>query len=33
MKIIITESQYKMLIESQTDKMQNLIDMALEQLI
>jgi hypothetical protein len=32
MKIIITESQYKMLIESQTDKMQNLIDMALEQL-
>jgi hypothetical protein len=33
MKIIITESQYKMLIESQTDNMQNLIDMALEQLI
>jgi hypothetical protein len=33
MKIIITESQYKMLIESQTDKMQNLIDMALEQVI
>jgi hypothetical protein len=33
MKIIITESQYKMLIESQTDKMQNLIDIALEQLI
>jgi hypothetical protein len=33
MKIIITESQYKMLIESQTDNMQNLIDIALEQLI
>ena len=33
MKIIITESQYKMLIECQTDKMQNIIDMALEQLI
>lgn len=33
MKIIITESQYKMLLESNTDSMQNLIDMALEQLI
>jgi len=33
MKIIITESQYRILTESKTDKMQNLIDMALEQLI
>jgi hypothetical protein len=30
MKIIITESQYKMLLESNTDSMQNLIDMAFE---
>ena len=31
MKIIITESQYKMLLESNTDSMQNLIDMAFEE--
>jgi len=33
MKIIITESQYRMLSESKSGRMQNLIDMALEQLI
>jgi hypothetical protein len=32
MKIIITESQYKMLLESNTDSMQNLIDMAFDQI-
>ncbi len=31
MKIIITESQYKMLLESNIDSMQNLIDMAFEE--
>ena len=31
MKIIITESQYKMLLESNTEPMQNLIDMAFDQ--
>jgi hypothetical protein len=31
MKIIITESQYKMLLESNTEPMQNLIDMAFEE--
>ena len=31
MKIIITENQYKMLLESNTESMQNLIDMAFEQ--
>jgi len=31
MKIIITESQYEMLLESKLDSMQNLIDMAFEQ--
>jgi hypothetical protein len=31
MKIIITESQYKMLLESNTDSMQSLIDMAFDQ--
>ncbi len=31
MKIIITENQYKMLLESNTDSMQNLIDMAFEE--
>jgi hypothetical protein len=33
MKIIITESQYKMLLESNTESMQSLIDMAYEGLI
>ena len=32
MKIIITESQYKMLLESKTESMQNLIDMAFQAL-
>jgi hypothetical protein len=32
MKIIITESQYKMLLESNTDSMQSLIDMAFDQI-
>ena len=32
MKIIITESQYKMLLESNTESMQSLIDMAYEEL-
>lgn len=31
MKIIITESQYKILLESKTEPMQNLINMAFEQ--
>lgn len=31
MKIIITESQYKMLLESNTDSIQSLIDMAFDQ--
>jgi hypothetical protein len=31
MKIIITESQYRMLSESKLDRMQNLINMAFEQ--
>ena len=31
MKIIITESQYKMLLESNTDSMQSLIDMTFDQ--
>jgi hypothetical protein len=31
MKIIITESQYRMLLESNTEPMQNLIDMAFEE--
>ena len=31
MKIIITESQYKMLLESNTESMQSLIDMAFDQ--
>jgi len=31
MKIIITESQYKMLLESNTEPMQTLIDMAFDQ--
>lgn len=31
MKIILTESQYKMLLESNTDSMQSLIDMAFDQ--
>ena len=33
MKIIISEQQYRMLSESKSGRMQNLIDMALEQLI
>lgn len=33
MKIIISEQQYRMLSESKLGRMQNLIDMALEQLI
>ena len=32
MKIIITESQYEMLLESNLESMQNLIDMAFEDL-
>ena len=32
MKIIITESQYKMLLESNTESIQNLIDMAFQAL-
>jgi len=32
MKIIITESQYKMLLESNTEPMQNLIDIAFDQI-
>ena len=32
MKIIITENQYKMLLESNTESMQNLIDMAFDDL-
>jgi hypothetical protein len=32
MKIIITENQYKMLLESNTESMQNVIDMAFETL-
>lgn len=32
MKMIITESQYKMLLESNTESIQNLIDMAFESL-
>ena len=32
MKIIITESQYKMLLESNTESMQSLIDMAFDDL-
>jgi len=32
MKIIITESQYRMLLESNTEPMQDLIDMAFDQI-
>jgi len=32
MRIIITENQYKMLLESNTESMQNVIDMAFESL-